>query len=217
MASNPNSAPPAQYNISNILGIDVASNPTSPASTATQSQLYYPENNNPNLSPGTIVMAGGGAAYIFAQVSSVGSINTGDFVAFIASIASTFTVTELTSTYAALGCRVGVYQGSAIGYGNGASLPASGTVTTQWCWIALSGSNLVGNIVSTTSANVPLFVSSIAGWLSSASTTTYAVAGVSNQVSTASTVAPAPTAIVANPMMIMQPTSTSSTGFIGPF
>ena len=213
MTVNPNSAPPAQYNISNILGVDVAANPTTPASSATGTQLFYPEQNNPNLSPGTIVMAGGGSQYIFAQVGTVGSINTGDFVAFIQSVASTFTVAQLTSTFALTGVRVGAYQGSAITYGSGASLPASTSITTQWCWIALSGSNLVGNVLSTTSNVQPLFVTGTAGQLSSASTTTFMVGGV---VNVASVAAGGGFPIVANQMMIMELLGSAVTNF-GPF
>ncbi len=213
MTVNPNSAPPVQFNISNIIGVDIGSNPTTPASSATGTQLFYPENNNPNLSPGTIVMAGGGATYIFAQVGTVGSINTGDFVAFTQSIASTFSVQQLGSTQALAGVRVGIYQGSAIGYANGASLPASSSITTQWCWIALSGSNLVGNVVSTTSATIPLFVSATAGYVTSASTSTFMVAGAVNETSTANA---GNVPIIANQMMIMQLLGSAVTNF-GPF
>ena len=59
---------------------------------------------------GQICMAGNGAMYTWGQVSSVGSVNKGDFVAFLASIASTFTVQQLTSANAALGPRIGISQ-----------------------------------------------------------------------------------------------------------
>jgi hypothetical protein len=215
------SLPPAQFNTTNTIGVDITAtfpHYQTPSSSASSTQLFYPETQNPEFAPGQIVLAGGGATYIFSQVGSVGSINTGDFVAFLVSIASTFTVQQITSTLAALGPRVGIYQGSTIGYGNfgtvSASLPATSSTLVQWCWIALKGSNLFGNIVSTTAVNVPLFVSSIAGFLSSASTSTFQVANVTNTASTASVVAPVPTPVFANPMMIGQPTSAASTAFI---
>lgn len=235
MTVNPNSAPPAQFNITNMIGVDVAANPTTPASSASSTQLFYPENNNPNLSPGTIVMAGGGATYVFCQVGTVGSVNTGDFVSFTMSVASTFSIQQLGTAQAVAGARVGVYQGSAIGYGNGTSLPASSSTVTQWCWIALSGSNLVGNVASSTTLNAPLFVAgsgatvsvgtnfgpagsvtsvSGLGFLNSVSTTALLVAGVVGAVTTASG---GPIAIVTNPMMIVQYTSAVPGPTLGPY
>jgi hypothetical protein len=213
MTVNPNSAPPAQFNTTNIIGVDISATPTTPFSAASSTQLFYPENNNPNLSPGTIVMAGGNSTYCFCQVGTVGSINTGDFVAFIQSVASTFTVNQLGSTQALAGVRVGVYQGSAISYGNAASLPASTSITTQWCWIALSGTNLVGNLVSTTTNNPPLFVTGTSGTLGSASTTTFLVAGV---VNTGTTITGTTFPIAANQMMITQIVGSAVTVF-GPY
>ena len=216
MTVNPNSAPPAQFNITNILGVDVAQAPTTPFSAASSTQLFYPENNNPPVSPGTIVLAGGNSTYCFCQVGTVGSINTGDFVAFIQSVASTFTINQLGSAQALAGVRVGVYQGSAISYGSGASLPASTSVTTQWCWIATSGTNLVGNVISTTSNVQPLFVTATAGQLSSASTTTFMVAGVVNTASVTSGLGANVLPIAANQMMIMQLLGSAVTNF-GPY
>lgn len=233
MAVNPNSAPPVQYNIMPLIGMDVSSSPTTPASSASSTQLFYPENNNPNLSPGTIVLAGGGASYIFCQVGTVGSINTGDFVAFTMSVASTFSIQQLGTAQAVNGARIGVYQGSAITYGNSASLPASSSTVTQWCWIALSGSNLVGNVVSSTTLNAPLFVAGSAanvsvafgpagsvssvpglGFLSSASTSALLVSGVIGETTTASG---APIPIVVNPMMIVQYVSAVPGPALGPY
>lgn len=233
MSVNPNSAPPAQYNITPLIGMDISASPTTPFSAASSTQLFYPENNNPNLSPGTIVMAGGGATYVFCQVGTVGSINTGDFVSFTMSVASTFSIQQLGTAQAVNGARIGVYQGSAIAYGNSASLPASSSITTQWCWIAVSGSNLVGNVVSSTTLNAPLFVAgsgvtvSVAfgpagsvssvtglGFLSSASTSALLVSGVIAETTTASG---ASIPIVTNPMMIVQYTSNVPGPTLGPY
>lgn len=210
---------PAAFNTTNTIGVDITNNVfhlSTPASSASQTLLFYPETQNPDYAPGQIVMTGGGGQYVFAQVGTIGSINTSDFVGFLASTASVWVCNQLTSTMAANGVRVGVFQGSAIAGGTGpAGLPATSSTLVQWAWIALSGANLVGNVISTTSINQYLFVSTVPGQLISASTTTFLVTGVVTTASATSSVGGAN--IICNQMMIAQPTSTSSTGFVGPF
>src|SRR5215469_3195975 len=92
---------PAQFNTTNTIGVDITNNVfhlSTPASSASQTLLFYPETQNPDFAPGQIVMAGGGATYVFAQVGTIGSINTSDFVAFLQSVQSVWVCNEITST-----------------------------------------------------------------------------------------------------------------------
>lgn len=182
--------PPATYNTTNILGVDVTAQPTTPSSLASQTQLYYPENSSPNFAPGQIVLAGGSEEFVFCQVGTVGSINQFDAVAFVPSVSSTFTVVQLSSVQANLGCRVGFNQG--------AGLPVTTSTTVQWCWIATRGSNLKANFYASTPVNLTpytittgsaihdgnLFISTIPGVLGTASASTFLLAGLTNTAST---------------------------------
>lgn len=210
---------PAAFNTTNTIGVDITNNVShlsTPASSAVQTALFYPETQNPDFAPGQIVMTGGGGQYIFAQVGTIGSINTSDFVAFLQSVQSVFVVNQITSAIGATGPRVGVFQGSAIAGGTGpAGLPASSSTLVQWCWIALSGSNLVGNTPSTTTQGANLFVTGTAGQLSSVSTSAVMVMGVTTAVSAVNSVGGNP--IICNQMMVAVPTSTASPAFAGPF
>lgn len=210
-----NTVAPATFNTTNTLGIDVTETFQVPSSTAVQSAIAYPQSDyaNPKFSPGQIVMAGNGATYTWAQVTSVGSINKGDFVAFVTSAASVWVVAQLTSTLAATGPRIGISQNAQ---------PVTTSTFTQFCWILTSGDgigNLIGSIGSAASAGLPLFVSSVAGCVTSASTSTYLVTGLvtTGQVTGAASAGASNFNIIANQMMVAQPTSTSGTGFAGPF
>lgn len=199
------SLPPATYNTTNTLGIDVSStNYTSPSSAASQSQLYYPENQNTQFAPGQIILAGGADEYVFCQVSSVGSINQYDFVAFLGSIASTYTVKQLTTVEANLGCRVGVTQ---------TAQNVTTSVTVQWCWIATRGSNLKGNFLASSAANLgggvgsilagTLFVSTVPGMLSSVSAGNFPLSGITNTASTGAGTTVGSVGSVANAPIVM--------------
>ena len=196
---------PATYNTTNTLGIDVSStNYISPSSSATQSQLYYPENQNTQFAPGQIVLAGGADEYIFCQVSSVGSINQYDFVAFLGSIGTTFTVKQLTTVEANLGCRIGVAQ---------TAFNVTNSVTVQWCWIATRGSNLKGNFLASSAANLGggvgsiiagnLFISTVPGMLSSASAGVFTLSGITNTASTGAGATVGSVGSVANAPVVM--------------
>lgn len=175
-ASAASTLPPATYNTTNVLGVDVATaNITTPSSLASQTQLFYPENSSPPFAPGQIVLAGGDTEYVFCQVGSVGSINQYDWVGFVSSVSSTFTVTQLTSTQVAVGARIGLCQ---------VSMPATTSVTVQWAWIATRGSNIKGNFYASTAVNAPLIYWVQNGVLGSASASTVLISGVVNQAST---------------------------------
>lgn len=172
------------WNTTPIAGVDVTQNYLVYGSA--QTSISYAESDwaNPPFTPGQIVQAGG-AEYIFAQVSSVGSINQYDCLAFIQSVASTYTVTQMTSAYANVGVRVGWYQGGASGGSSiGNSTPSTGS---NWVWVALRGSNIQANITSTTTANLTdaaMYISTVPGYLGSASASTFLLRGVTNEAST---------------------------------
>lgn len=184
----------ATFQTSSVLGVDVTANYLTYASAAASSALGYQESDwaVPPYAPGQIVLAGSDNKYILAQVSSVGSIPAGAFVAFLNSTPTNFVVDVLGSVYAATGPRIGINQTAQV---------ASTSNYTNWCWIAIEGSQLTGTGATALTVRSLLYVATAGtGLVTSVSASAQIVSGAINTTSAVS--ASGSVAIVCGPMMI---------------
>lgn len=166
----------ASFNISNIIGVDVTNAfpvYAIPGSSATQTNLYYPETNNPPFAIGTHVFGGGNSEYVLCVVGTTGSINQYDAV----TIDQNYNVAQTTSAAAA---------GGLVGFNQNAAIAASQvSVTVNFCWIALRGDqlNVNTNAAVTINSGANLYLGTAPGTIGTASASTVLIGGINNAAS----------------------------------
>lgn len=173
-------ANPGPFNISNIIGVDVSDKYpvyAIPGSSATQTNLYYPETNQPPFSLGTHVKGTLNTEFVMCVVGTAGSINQYDVVA----IDSNYNVQQASS---AIGLpSVGAFM---VGFNQGPGLAGSqASVTVNFCWIAIRGDtlNVNTNAAVTALSGQNLYVGTAPGTIGTASASTLLVAMLNNAAS----------------------------------
>lgn len=163
-------ANPGPFNISNIIGVDVSDKYpvyAIPGSSATQTNLYYPETNQPPFSLGTHVLGTLNTEFVLCVVGTTGSINQYDMVMFD----NNYNVQQSSSALAT--------NGMAIGFNQNPGIAASqASVTVNFCWIALRGDTINVNTNAAVSINQDMYVGTAPGTIGTASASTVLVRGV---------------------------------------
>ncbi len=169
------------FNITPIIGVDITNTYpvyAIPGSSATQTNLYYPETSNPPFALGTHIFGTNNSEYVLCVVGTAGSINQYDAVM----IDGNYNVQQTTSALAANGMMVGFNQNAGIA-------ASQASVTVNFCWIALRGDTLNVNTNTIVGAGATLYIATAPGTLTSASASTILMRGVWNPASvTAATV-----------------------------
>jgi hypothetical protein len=164
------------FNITPIIGVDISNTYpvyAVPGSSATQTNLYYPENSNPQFALGTHVFGTNESEYVLCVVATSGSINQYDLV----TIDQNYNVAQTTS---ATGTT------AMLGFNQGGGYAASqSSVTVNFCWIALRGDqlNVNSNAAVTVNSGAILYIGTAPGTIGTASASTVLLVGVNNPAS----------------------------------
>lgn len=151
-----------QFNITPIIGVDIGNNYpvyAIPGSSATQTNLYYPETSNPPFALGTHILGTENSEYVLCVVGTAGSINQYDLVMFDAN----YNVQQSSSAIATNGMMIGFNQNAGIA-------ASQSSVTVNFCWIATRGNTLNVNTNGATGIGTQFYVASTPGTIGSAST-----------------------------------------------
>lgn len=176
------------FNITPTIGVDVTNAYpvyAVPGSSATQTNLYYPENSNPNFALGTHIMGGNNTEFVLCVVATTGSINQYDLVA----IDQNFNITQSYIASATAGNTVmyGVNLNNTPGTGASVAgiAASSSSVTVNFCWIALRGDQLTVNTGAAVAINngQVMYLGTVPGTIGEATASAILLSGVQNAAS----------------------------------